>query len=80
MLGNLGVFSILKTNPFSHHLFKCNFIQNLDFKRFFVYLWNDSNEFFKIFSYNLHNIYNNVWNFNVDLSKEKKKHAHGCNA
>ena len=23
---------------------KSNFIQNLDFKRFFVYLWNDSNE------------------------------------
>ena len=25
------VLAILKTNPFSHHLYKCNFIQNLDF-------------------------------------------------
>ena len=30
------VLAILKTNPFSHHLYiKCNFIKNLDFKRFF---------------------------------------------
>ena len=47
MLGNFGVFSFLKTNPFSQHLYKRNFIQNLDFYRFYVYLWNDSNEFFK---------------------------------
>ena len=40
------VVAILKTNPFSHHLSKCNFIQNFDFWRFFAYLWNDSNEFF----------------------------------
>ena len=38
-----------KTNPFSHHLPKYNFIQNLD-----------SNEFFKISSHNLQNVYNNV--------------------
>ena len=25
------VLSILKTNLFSHHLYKCNFIQNLEF-------------------------------------------------
>ena len=30
------VLAILKTNPFSHHLYKCNFIQNLDFQHFFV--------------------------------------------
>ena len=49
MLGNarfIFVLEILKTNPFSHHQYKCNFIQNLDFLRFFVYLWNDSNQFF----------------------------------
>ena len=49
MLGNVGVFSFLrswKLNPLSHHLSECNFIQNLDFLRFFVYLWDDSNEFF----------------------------------
>ena len=28
--------AILKTNLFSHHLFICNFILNLDFKRFSV--------------------------------------------
>ena len=25
------ILAILKTNPFSLHLYKCNFIQNLDF-------------------------------------------------
>ena len=25
------VLAILKTNPFSHHLSRCNFMQNLDF-------------------------------------------------
>ena len=28
---SIFVLAILKTNPFSHHLYKCNFIQNLDF-------------------------------------------------
>ena len=50
MLGNFGLYifviAVLKTNPFSHHLYKCNFIQNLDFWRFFVYLSNDSTKFF----------------------------------
>ena len=37
-------FFLFYINPFSHHLSKSNFIQHLDFKRFFEYLWNDSNE------------------------------------
>ena len=40
------VLAILKTNLYSHHLYKCNFIQNMDFQCFLVYLRNDSNEFF----------------------------------
>ena len=32
------VLAILKTNPFSNHLYKCNFIQNLDFERILEYL------------------------------------------
>ena len=51
------VLAIFKTNPFSHHLSKCNFIQNLDSKRYFVYLWKDSNDFFNISSHNI-NLHN----------------------
>ena len=43
---SIFVIAILKTDPFSHHLSKRNFIQNLDFCRFFVYLWNDLNDLF----------------------------------
>ena len=35
---SIFVLAILKTNPFSQHLSKFNFIQNLDFQRLFVYL------------------------------------------
>ena len=40
------VLAILKTNLLSYHRPKRNFILNLDFQRFFVYLRNYSNEFF----------------------------------
>ena len=38
--------AILKTNLLSHNLSKRIFILNLNFQRFFLYLWNYSNEIF----------------------------------
>ena len=46
------VLAVLKTNPFSHHLSKCNFIQNWTFSAF----WYNS----EIPSDNPHNVCNNV--------------------
>ena len=33
------VLAILKTNPFSHHLYKRNLIQNLDFYQYSAFLY-----------------------------------------
>ena len=54
------VLAILKANSFSHHLYKCNFIQNLNFYAFLYINETTPTNFSKISSHNLHNVYNKV--------------------
>ena len=58
--GHIFVLAILKINPFSHHLYKSNFVQNWTFSAFLYISETTRTNFFKISSHNLHNVYKNV--------------------